>query len=266
MVIAGFRGHAFDLLDEVDHQVLHRRLGFLDALAQHALAVDHLAQVVAGAFQRDAVQRPGQHLPHVADLAMQPAAAVDQLGDVVQQQVEQVEQQVVLLVQDIVAHAHLVAQLAQVLFHRFQRLPGLPAAQFLAHAPGLGLQFRRLLQQAGQHRAEGVAQHVAQPLGFAVAGLRRFQVDGADVLVDQLAQQAAVAFPFLAVVGALQQPPEIAELPGQAGHALGERVQQRIGRVGVAEDPLQRRRAVAVRGGFRRRRGRRRGAGHDLAA
>ncbi len=266
MVVAGLRGHALDLLDEIDHQLLHRLLGFLDALPQHALAVDHRAQVIAGTFQRGAIQRAGQYLPHVADLAVEPAAAVDQFGDVLQQQVEQVEQQVVLFVQHVVAYPDLVAEFAQVLLHRLQRLPGLPAVQFVAHAPGLGFQFRCLLQQAGQYRAEGVAQHVAQALGLAVAPGRRLQFDGADVLVDQLAQQAAIAFPLLAVAGTVQQPAEVAQLPGQAGHALGEGMQQRIGRMGVAEDPLQRRRAVAVRGGLVRRRARCRGFGHDLPA
>ena len=189
---------------------------------------------------------------------MQPAAAIHQFGDVVQQQVEQVQQQVVLFLQHVVAHPHLVAQLAQVLLHRLQWLPGLPVVQFLAHLPRLAFQFRRLLQQAGQYRAEGVAQHVAQALGLAVAV--HFQVDGADVLVDQLAQQAAVALPLLGVVGALHQPADVAQFAVQRGHAQGKGVQQRLRHVRTGEQALQR----GVAAGGPGRRGPLRGAGRGL--
>ena len=78
--------------------------------------LDVVLQVGARLVDRVAVQRAADQLAHRMHLPMQPAAVVEQLADVVQQQVEQAQQQFLLFLPAIAAHADLVGQLAQAQF------------------------------------------------------------------------------------------------------------------------------------------------------
>ncbi len=154
VVLAGAGGHAVEAIDEGHHHVAHGVLGFGDALLEQALLVHHLAQAAAGLFQGVLVQRPGDQLADRADLPLQPAAVVEQLAHVFQQQVEQAEQQVLLLMTVFGAQADLVAELAHALLEVLQRLSRVPTAQ------GIGQRLRFLGQRAValQGRGQGGAQ------------------------------------------------------------------------------------------------------------
>lgn len=88
MVFAGAGGHAIQPIDEGHHHFAHGGLGLGDALFEQALFVDHLAQGAAGLFDGADVQRAGNQLPHHRDLALQPAAIIEEFADVLQQQIE----------------------------------------------------------------------------------------------------------------------------------------------------------------------------------
>ncbi|MNV14863.1 hypothetical protein D3C71_1055600 [compost metagenome] len=238
VVFTGTGSHAVHALDELAHQATHGRFRIVDSLPQQALFVDHFAQLGAGALDRFGFQRPGQQLAHGCDLALQPAAVIQQLADVLQQQCEQLKQQRLLFLPAFGAHADLVAQLARALFDRFQCRARLPLAQ----AYGQGL---RLLAQVGivlQQRDHRAAQQQPQLLGQAQAvglAIGRMLVDGADVFVDQLPHRPAIARPIGTGLRRLQAIAHVAQLAGQGGHAIGEGGQQRLGCIGSGEQLLQ---------------------------
>ena len=234
--LAGAAGHAVQPLHEGHHHLLHRSLGFGQALLQQTLLVDHLAQAGAGLFQRGAVQGAGQQLSHRADLVLQPAAVLDQLTHVLQQQVEQAAHQFLRIVHLVRAQADEAAQFLHVGAQLVQRLRGLPLAHAVGQRMGLrqqgGVVAQQVFDAAGQH----VMQQVAQLLGLAG---QRLVLDRADVFVDQLPQGAAIAGPVGVGVRRLQALAHALELAGQAGHTVRKGGQQRPRLIRMREQGLQ---------------------------
>lgn len=85
-----------------------------------------------------------------------------------------------------------------------------------------------------------MAQQIAQLLGLGAAfGQRIANVDGADVLVDQLTQGTAVAGPVARRIGRAQAHTHVAEFAVQAGDAFGEGEQQCLRMRGMRKQPYQ---------------------------
>ena len=70
MVIAGADGDCVQTINEDRDHVLHRDLGFCQAVFQRALFVDDFLEAARGVFQRMAIDRAGDDVLHHVDLAV----------------------------------------------------------------------------------------------------------------------------------------------------------------------------------------------------
>ena len=102
VVFAGAFGDAAQTIDKSGHQALQRGLGIGQALGEHALLDDSLAQAAFGIGDDMLVYRIADDLTQGEDLAVQPFLILYHFANVLHQQAQQAQQ---LLYLDLVAAA-----------------------------------------------------------------------------------------------------------------------------------------------------------------